>query len=141
VPAHLEALTSPDHALLALHISGQPQPVPFILQARSDGARALQFVPTAGSCRLACNDYRSLLLACTSGLGIAQLPQPLALEALRSGALKCVLPAHAPEGWQLFIHFPSRKQLPARVRAFVDFCIEQFGGHPDLSADLTAFNA
>lgn len=141
VPANLEALAAPSHGLLALQISGQTQPMPFILQARSDGARAIQLLPTVGRCRLACNDYRSLLNACTSGLGIAQLPQPLALESLRSGALRCVLPAHAPEGWQLFIHFPSRKQLPARVRAFVDFCIEQLGGHADLSADLTPFVA
>lgn len=139
VPAKLDALSAPGHALLALQLSGQAQPVPFVLQARSDGARAVQLLPTAGRCRLACNDYRSLLHACTSGLGIAQLPQPLALASLRSGALRCVLPGHAPEGWQLFIHFPSRKQLPARVRAFVDFCIEHFGGHADLSADLAEF--
>ena len=141
VPATLDALTSPDHSMLALQISGQAQPMPFFVQARSDGARALQLLPTVGKCRRACNDYRSLLQACTSGLGIAQLPQPLALEGLRSGALRCVLPTHAPEGWQLFIPFPSRKQLPARVRAFVDFCIEQLGGHTDLSADLSAFSA
>lgn len=141
VPANLEALGSGGHSLLALQISGQAQPTPFILQARSDGARALQLLPTAGKCRLACSDYRSLLHACTSGLGIAQLPQPMVLESLRAGQLRCLLPAHAPEGWQLFIHFPSRKQLPARVRAFVDFCIEQLGGHADLSADLSAFVA
>ena len=141
VPASLDALSTASQSLLALHISGQPQPTPLILQTRRDGARTLQMVPTAGQCLLACNDYRSLLQACIGGLGIAQLPQPLALDALRSGALRCVLPSHAPEGLQLFIHFPSRKQLPARVRAFVDFCIEQLGGHEDLSVDLSACSA
>lgn len=141
VPASLEALASDQQSLLALHISGQAQPLPLIVQARRDGARALQMLPTANRCRLACNDYRSLLQACADGLGIAQLPQPLALPHLRAGALRCVLPAAAPEGWQLFIHFPSRKQLPARVRVFVDFCIEQLGGHADLSADLSQFAA
>jgi DNA-binding transcriptional LysR family regulator len=141
VPANLDALTSAGQSLLALQITGQAQPMPLILQARRDGARALQLVPTVGKCRLACNDYRSLLKACTSGLGIAQLPQPLVLDSLRAGTLRWVLPHHAPEGWQLFIHYPSRKQLPARVRVFVDFCIEQLGGHADLSADLSAFVA
>jgi len=79
--------------------------------------------------------------ACQDGLGIAQLPQPLALPALKKGKLNIVLPQHQIEGWQLFIHYPSRKQLPARVRAFVDFCIEHFGGHADLSADTAAFVA
>jgi DNA-binding transcriptional LysR family regulator len=141
IPQGLEALHSGGHELLALHISGQEQSVPFILQSRSDGARALQMLPTASKAKLACSDFRTLHQACIDGLGIAQLPQPLALPALREGALKVVLPAHAPEGWQLFIHYPSRKQLPARVRAFVDFCIEHLGGHADLIADTSGFNA
>jgi DNA-binding transcriptional LysR family regulator len=82
-----------------------------------------------------CNDFRGLPQACQDGLGIAQLPQP----ALKKGQLHTLLLQHQIEGWQLFIHYPSRKQLPARVRAFVDFCIEHFGGHADLSADTSGF--
>jgi DNA-binding transcriptional LysR family regulator len=55
------------------------------------------------------------------------------------GQLKTFLPEPAPQGWQIFIHYPSRKQLPARVRALVDFCIEHFAGHADLSDDTTEF--
>jgi LysR family transcriptional regulator, regulator for bpeEF and oprC len=86
-----------------------------------------------------CNDFRALLQGCIDGLGIAQLPLPAALAALRLGQLKTLLPEHVPGGWQLFIHYPSRKQLPARVRVFVDFCVEHFGGHPNLSADVAEF--
>ena len=32
-----------------------------------------------------CNDFRSLLEAGRDGIGIAQLPQPLAMNALRQG--------------------------------------------------------
>jgi DNA-binding transcriptional LysR family regulator len=46
------------------------------------------------------------------------LPQPL---ALREDHVKTLLPNHTLQDWQLFIHYPSRKQLPAHVRAFVDF--------------------
>jgi DNA-binding transcriptional LysR family regulator len=91
--------------------------------------------------RFVCNDFRGMLQACIDGIGIAQLPLPVALQALRLGQLKTVLPLHSPEGLQLFIHYPSRKQLPARVRAFVDFCVEHLGGHADLSADVTEFLA
>ncbi len=28
---------------------------------------------------------------------------------------------------------------PARVRVFVDFCVDHFGGHADLSADVAEF--
>lgn len=125
------------HATVQLQITGREQPTPFIVQTRNDGARSMQMVQLPA--RFICNDFRGLLQACLDGVGIAQLPQPLALAALRSGQLKAVLPEHMLEGWQLFIHYPSRKQLPARVRAFVDFCIEHLGGHADLSADVAAF--
>lgn len=136
-PAILNDLAS--HALLQLQITGREQPTPFFVQIRSDGARSLQMLQLPG--RFICNDFRGLLQACVDGIGIAQIPQPMALPHLRQGHLKTLLPDHVPEGWQLFIHYASRKQLPARVRAFVDFCIEHFGGHPDLSADVGAFSA
>ena len=134
-PASLDDLAL--HELLQLQITGREQPTPFIVQTRNDGARSMQMLQQPG--RFVCNDFRALLQACMDGVGIAQLPQPMVLPALRQGHLKTLLPDHVPEGWQLFIHYPSRKQLPARVRAFVDFCIEYFGGHEDLSADVRAF--
>ncbi len=91
--------------------------------------------------RFICNDFRGLLQACVDGVGIAQLPQPLALQALQRGRIKTLLPQNMLEGWQLFIHYPSLKQLPARVRVFVDFCIEHLGGHADLSVDVEQFAA
>ena len=137
IPQTLDAMQQ--HQSLLMQITGQEQPTPFRVQTRVDGARSMQMLQPPA--RLVCNDFRSLHQACIDGLGIAQLPQPMVLPALQSGQLKVVLPQHVMEGWQLFIHYPSRKQLPARVRAFVDFCIEHFGGHADLSADTAAFNA
>ena len=113
--------------------------MPFYVQTRNSGARSMQTLQLPG--RFICNDFHGLLRACVDGIGIAQLPQPVALAALRAGTLKTLLPDNMPEGWQLFVHYPSRKQLPARVRVFVDFCVEHFGGHPDLSADVSGFAA
>jgi DNA-binding transcriptional LysR family regulator len=136
IPKTLNDLST--RATLQLQITGHEQPTPFIVQTRNDGARSMQMLQLPA--RFICNDFRGLLQACLDGVGIAQLPQPLALSALREGHLKTLLPEHMLEGWQLFIHYPSRKQLPARVRVFVDFCIEHFGGHADLSADVTGFS-
>ena len=86
--------------------------------------------------RLAVNDPQALLRASLDGVGIAQLPLPLVLPALRSGALQVVLPQHAPDGLQIYLYYPSRKQLPARVRAFVDFIMEGLAQHPDLMAEV-----
>jgi hypothetical protein len=65
----------------------------------------------------------------------------MALTALRKGQLKTELPDNVPESWKLFIHYLTRKQLLARVLVFVDFCIEHFAGHVDLSADVPSFAA
>jgi DNA-binding transcriptional LysR family regulator len=145
-PAYLAANGAPQsldslaqHRLLLLQITGREQTTPLIVQTRRDGARNMQFLQLPG--RFICNDFRSLGQACGDGLGIAQLPQPLALPMLRSGQLKVLLPDSVADGIQLFIHYPSRKQLPARVRAFVDFVVEHFAGHPDLTADISGFVA
>jgi DNA-binding transcriptional LysR family regulator len=136
-PAAVEDLAA--HSLLRLQLNDQEQPTPIFVQTRSDGARSMQMIQLPA--RFVCNDFRGLLQACEGGVGIAQLPLPMALPALRAGQLKTLLPANAPEGWQLYLHYPSRKQLPARVRVFVDFCVEHLGGHPDLSADVERFSA
>ncbi len=131
-PANLEAAQA--HAWVTLQLAQLERPAPLYVQVRDGAARSLRTINVRP--KLTTNDYRTVLAACEAGLGLAQLPQPLALAALQAGRLQAVLPDHAPEGLQLFIHYPSRKQLPARVRAFVDFCIEHFAGHPDLTQDV-----
>ena len=145
-PAYLAAHGKPQtpddlvqHRLLVAHFTDREQPTPFMLQSRSapDGPALPRMLSTTGSLagRFVCSDYRGLLAACEAGLGIAQLPQPVALAALRAGRLQLLLADHTLQGLLLFLHDPSRQQLPARVRAFVDFVVQQFGGHPDLSVD------
>ncbi len=151
-PAYLAqhgAPASPDdlaqHRLLVAHFSDREQPTPFMLQERGEATArpASRMLPTTGALagRLVCNDYRALLAACEGGLGIAQLPQPLALPALRAGRLHLVLSEFTLQGLQLFIHYPSRRNLPARVRVFVDFAIKALGDHSDLKLDATKLAA
>jgi len=66
------------------------------------------------------------LSAARSGLGIAGLPSYVAHDELATGRLQRVL-----TGWHLFVvnlyvAYPSRKHVPARTRAFIDFLFEQF---------------
>ncbi|CAM8671061.1 LysR Transcriptional regulator [Comamonadaceae bacterium] len=139
LPQSLEDLDK--HQALLMQITGREQTTPFIVQTRDGdaGARSMRFLHLPG--HFICNDFRSLAQACSDGLGIAQLPQPLALPMLRNGQLKVLLTDSVAESIQLFIHYPTRKQLPARVRVFVDFVIEHFAGHPDLTADISRFVA
>ena len=40
--------------------------------------------------------------------------------------LKVLLPEFALEPADLFLYYPSRQNLPARVRVFIDFVVERF---------------
>jgi DNA-binding transcriptional LysR family regulator len=69
-----------------------------------------------------------LYAAALAGLGITGLPSFVAEEALLEHALERVLPR-----WHLFMTtiyagLPSRKHVPARTRAFIDFLVHVFGG-------------
>lgn len=70
----------------------------------------------------------TLYAAALHGMGITGVPSFVAAEALMEGALERVLPQ-----WQLltitiYAAMPTRRHLPARTRAFIDFLVETFGG-------------
>jgi LysR family transcriptional regulator, regulator for bpeEF and oprC len=87
---------------------------------------------------LRCNDFLALSEACCGGLGLAQLPLVVALPALRAGRLRVLLPESVPKTLRLFMYYPDR-QLPARVRVFVDFVMEVLQHHPDLDVSPHEF--
>jgi len=66
--------------------------------------------------------------AALAGLGIAGLPSFVVEDALRESTLERVLPAWRLFGLTLWAAMPSRKHLPARTRAFVEFLVQTFGG-------------
>lgn len=69
-----------------------------------------------------------LYAAALHGLGIAGLPSFVAEDALREGALERVLPQWRLFEARLYAAMPTRKHMPARTRAFVDFLVQAFGG-------------
>jgi len=79
-------------------------------------------VPTSGP--LTFTDPKSMLEECLAGTGIAQVIGWGLKELLGSGALIDLFPDWHGEHFPLFAFHPSRKHPPAKVRAFVEFCIE-----------------
>lgn len=77
------------------------------------------------------DDPEALASAAASGMGIAMLPLAHVLPLLDSGALVRVLPGWYAETRPLSIYYSSRKLVPAKVRVFVDYVVEQFraSGH------------
>ena len=71
--------------------------------------------------RIVVNSMEFILNACLKGLGIAQLPLPLAAQYLDDHRLRTVLDAHASDAGGLYAIYPSRRHLSAAARAFLDF--------------------
>lgn len=71
------------------------------------------------------NDLELVLQAVLQGLGIAQLPAYLVCDLLNRGQLLACLAQHAPDDGGHYLCYLSRKQLPARIRVFVDHMTEQ----------------
>ncbi len=70
------------------------------------------------------NDMDLILQAVLQGQGIAQLPAYLVCDPLRNRQLAACLVQHEPDDGGHYLCYPSRKQLPARIRVFIDYITE-----------------
>lgn len=70
------------------------------------------------------NDLDLMLQAVLQGQGIAQLPGYLVCDLFRRHKLLNCLAQHAPDDGGHYVCYLSRKQLPARIRVFVDHIAE-----------------
>jgi DNA-binding transcriptional LysR family regulator len=66
------------------------------------------------------NDIPTMLAAAVEGLGLAQVPQPLAAGAVKAGKLVPVLERFAPTAPGLFLYYPGNRQMMPKLRAFID---------------------
>lgn len=60
------------------------------------------------------------------GHGISMHPTYMVMQDLQEGRLVSVLPQFRPVGVDIYAVFPSRKNLPVRVRTFLDFLRQWF---------------
>lgn len=80
--------------------------------------KEITFPPRA---ELTFNDDELVLQAVLESQGLAQLPAYQACAALRSGELVTCMNEFAPDDRGHYLCYLSRRQLPKRVRAFIDF--------------------
>jgi DNA-binding transcriptional LysR family regulator len=80
----------------------------------------------SGSYRV--NNSEALLVALREGIGIGRLPTFVAGPDLRKGNLVRILESYNIPDHTFYAVFPERQYLPAKVRAFLDFSINYFGG-------------
>jgi DNA-binding transcriptional LysR family regulator len=82
--------------------------------------------------RIRSNSTAVILRAVRDGCGIALLPLVTVSNSLERGALRRVLPAYAPARYPIQVLYPSRRNLPARTRAVIDFLIRELELEPAL---------
>ena len=82
-------------------------------------------IPVSGPLRS--NSLSALLAAARAGLGIAALPNYVAHESVRSGALRAVLAGFTLPSQEIHAVYPSPRMVPAKVLEFVEWMQGQFG--------------
>ena len=83
-----------------------------------DGKRTLEAIVSGP---LIAHDYLTLMGAAQQGLGLAQVPEPLAASAIRGGKLEVVLGGFAFTTPGVFLYHLGRRQVLPKLRAFIDF--------------------
>jgi LysR family transcriptional regulator, regulator for bpeEF and oprC len=78
--------------------------------------------------RVSVSGVDAYLACCEAGLGIAQMPRYRIVDALKSGRLRELLPAHPPPSLPITVLYPQQRQMPARLRVFVDWLVELTAG-------------
>ncbi len=82
-----------------------------------DDDRAIEL---AVSGPLIASDFVTLLGAAVEGLGLAQVPAPVAAAQVKAGKLVRVLEPFAPMAPGVFLYYPDRRQVLPKLRAFID---------------------
>ena len=85
-----------------------------------------QSVEVSGTYRV--NNSEAILMAIKEGVGVGRLPTFVAGPHLKSGELIDLFPSHHIPDHTFYAVFPERQYLPAKVRVFLEFAIEFFGG-------------
>ncbi|WHZ10605.1 MAG: Transcriptional regulator, LysR family [Burkholderiaceae bacterium] len=120
-PALREPADLRHHARLRLRYPGGSAQNWILIHPHAPGRQTTVEVAPA----LIANDVDTLLRAALDGAGISAHPIALIADYLRSGALQRVLAPWITGRVTLYAALPSRKYVPARAHAFLDFLIEQ----------------
>ncbi len=93
-----------------------------------DGSEEITLPIVPSRAALATTHMDTNYAAALHGLGVAGLPSFIVEDALLEQALERVMPQWRLFGTTIWAGMPTRKYVPARTRAFLDFLLEVFGG-------------
>jgi DNA-binding transcriptional LysR family regulator len=90
--------------------------------------RKREVLPLQIKARLLVSDSGTLIGACEAGAGVAQILEIGCEPLLRSGRLVELFPEWSDERFPLYAIYASRLHRAAKVRLFIEFCLEIMGG-------------
>ncbi|MFM0738034.1 LysR family transcriptional regulator [Paraburkholderia xenovorans] len=120
-PAHPLELADGRYECLLFRDPSTGQPFPW--EFHRDGE--VLTVPVSG--RLTVNDLATKLSVCAAGLGITQTMELGAHQWLDDGSLVELFPEWAQEQLPLYIYYPSRRLMSAKMRVFIDLLTSDLG--------------
>ncbi len=82
--------------------------------------------------RFSANNAAAAYRAALGGQGIACLPAVLVADDLAAGRLCQVLPDFRLRRHPIYITYASRRRLPHRTRAVIDFLVRSFQSDPQM---------
>jgi DNA-binding transcriptional LysR family regulator len=125
-PAYLAAHGAPrrlsqlsQHRCTGYRQPGTGRPVPWEFNVNAE----IVYQPMSPA--FCCSDPDAEMQAVIGGLGIGQIDSINAAEPLRAGQLVPLLSGHVSERMGFYIYYAQRKNMPGRVRKFIDFAVER----------------
>ena len=115
------------HRCIGYRRPGTGRPVPW--EFEMDGEVIQQHMNVA----LCCSDSETEAQAALAGIGIGQIDSINAAPALRSGELVPLLVQTVSERMGLYLYYAQRRDMPGRVRRFIDFAVERLNGSQEFS--------
>lgn len=95
-----------------------------------DGKKSVR---VSGSMRA--NFGEPLRHAAILGHGISMHPNYMVAQDIKENRLRIVLPAYQPVGLDIYAMYPSRRNMPGRVRLFLEFLRARFQGTAEWQAE------
>lgn len=118
VPRHPRDLA--EHQFVLYSLRARPE----LMEFRDPGGKPVQ-VEVKGS--FLCNNADAMEGIIDAGQALCVAPMFLCVDKLRSGKYVSVLEEWETEALTLHVIYPHTQHLSAKVRAFVDFAVEEFG--------------
>ena len=122
-PQSLEELAQHDCVQFVLPSTGQFVPWLF----RLDGRDIEMQTPPSYRCA---DDYLGLVTLVRQGAGLLQTYRFIVQEDLAAGRLRELLPETGGRSRPFSLIYPNRQHTALRVRALIDFLVEELSGHP-----------